>query len=419
MTTKLDFKFLPWQLTVHQKKVRFKVVAAGRRSGKSQWAARELVLSALEDSPGEVWYVAPTQGQARDIMWKCLMDITEPIRDSFHVNNLEIRLINGQTIKLKGADRPDTMRGIPLKKLVLDEYADMKVAVWEEVLRPSLTDYQGEAIFIGTPKGRNHFYTLYQYAESGEDPEWFAWHFTSYDNPMLKRSEIEQAKKSMSSFAFRQEYMASFEAGASDIFKPEWLVIDEKEPADGEFVIAVDLAGFSDLEDQKSAKNKHLDEHAIVVAKVSRDGWWIKEIVHGRWDPRETSTRILKAARDVNTKLIGIEKGSLKNAIKPYMTEQMQRLRYYCRIEELTHGNKKKTERIVWALQGRMEHGRIKFNRGAWNSLLLDQMLQFPDSKTHDDLVDALAYVDQISQVSFLQTSVQDSFEVMDDDTGY
>jgi phage terminase large subunit-like protein len=417
--TKLDIQFLPWQAEVHKDNTRFKVVAAGRRTGKSQWAARELLLSALSPGGGETWYIAPTQGQARDIQWRNLMDLCKPVLESYHVNNLEIRLINGSVIKLKGADRPDTLRGVACKMLVIDEYADIKPQVWEEILRPTLTDFKGKAIFIGTPKGRNHFFNLMEYCQKEEDSEWKAWHFTSYDNPMLDKEEIEAAKKTLSSFAFKQEYLASFEAGQSDIFKPEWFIIDEEEPKEGDWVIAIDLAGFTDIQDQRSAKNKHLDEHAIVVAKIHSNGWWIKEILHGRWDTRETAIRIIKAARDVDTKIVGIEKGSLKNAIGPYLKEQMNRMRYFCRIEELTHGNRKKTERIVWSLQGRMEHERVRFNRGEWNKVLLDQMLQFPDSRTHDDLLDALSYVDQIAQISLASNLNHDSFEELDAEVGY
>ena len=99
-----------------------------------------------------------------------------------------------------------------LKFLVLDEYADMKPDVFEQILRPALADQKGCAMFIGTPMGRNHFYELYKYAEIDDDPTYKAWHFTSYDNPLLDPDEIDMAKKSMSSYAFRQEFMASFEA---------------------------------------------------------------------------------------------------------------------------------------------------------------------------------------------------------------
>jgi phage FluMu gp28-like protein len=215
----LNISLLPWQQQVWEDDTRFKVIAAGRRTGKSRLAAWMLIINALNEKPGGVFYVAPTQGQARDIMWSTIFDLASPIIRGQNVNNLTITLINGATISLKGADRPDTMRGVSLKFLVMDEYADMKPDVWEVILRPALADQKGKAVFIGTPQGRNHFYDLYQYAEIGDDDTYRAWHFTSYDNPLLDPEEINVAKKSMSSYAFRQEFMGSFEAKGSEMFK--------------------------------------------------------------------------------------------------------------------------------------------------------------------------------------------------------
>jgi phage terminase large subunit GpA-like protein len=162
--TDLNVQLLPWQQEVYSDSVRFKVVAAGRRTGKSRLAAWMLIINALQADKGHVFYVAPTQGQARDIMWQTLLELGHPVIAGSHINNLQIRLVNGATISLKGADRPETMRGVSLKFLVMDEYADMKPDVWEQILRPALADQKGQALFIGTPMGRNHFYELYKYA---------------------------------------------------------------------------------------------------------------------------------------------------------------------------------------------------------------------------------------------------------------
>ncbi len=128
----LDIKLLPWQQQVWNDQSRFKVVAAGRRTGKSRLAAWMLIVEALQADRGNVWYVAPTQGQARDIMWLTLLELGNPVIESSHVNNMQIKLVNGAVISLKGADRPETMRGVSLKFVVLDEYADMKPSVFEQ-----------------------------------------------------------------------------------------------------------------------------------------------------------------------------------------------------------------------------------------------------------------------------------------------
>ena len=136
--TSLNISLFPWQQAVWEDKARFKVVAAGRRTGKSRLAAYKLIVNALQANKGHVFYVAPTQGQARDIMWQTLLEVGHPVISGSHINNLQIKLINGATISLKGADRPETMRGVSLKYLVMDEYADMKPSVWEQILRPAL-----------------------------------------------------------------------------------------------------------------------------------------------------------------------------------------------------------------------------------------------------------------------------------------
>lgn len=413
----LNVELLPWQQSVLEAPERFKVVAAGRRCGKSRLAAWMLIINALQAERGHVFYVAPTQGQARDIMWGVLLELAHPITAGSHVNNMQIKLINGATISLKGADRPDTMRGVSLKFLVMDEYADMKPSVWEEVLRPALADQKGSALFIGTPKGRNHFYELYKYAELEGDETYHAWHFTSYDNPLLDPEEIDTAKKSMSSYAFRQEFMASFEALGSEIFKEEWVKFDESEPDDGDYYVAIDLAGFADV--AKSSKKSRLDTTAIAVVKANTDGWWVADIVYGRWDIKKTAKKIFDVVAKYKPVSVGIEKGALKNAVLPYLTDIMKANQRYFRVDELTHGNQKKIDRVVWGLQGRFENGQVSLNKGEWNTEFCDQLFQFPNPLVHDDLIDALAYVDQLAKVSYYVDFEEDDFEVLDPITGY
>ena len=116
---------------------------------------------------------------------------------------------------------------------------------------------------------------------------------------------------------------------------------------------------------------------------------------------------------------VGIEKGSLKNAVLPYMMDLMRKHNFYFRIDDCTHGNQKKTDRIVWALQGRFEHGKVKLNFGEWNNEFIDQLVNFPNSQLHDDLVDALAYIDQIQVVDYFQDYEEEEFEVIDMVAGY
>ena len=415
--TELNISLLPWQEEVWSDPARFKVVAAGRRTGKSRLAAYLLIVAALQRDRGQVFYVAPTQGQARDILWQMLLELGHTVIASSHVNNLQIKLVNGSLITLKGADRPETMRGVSLAFLVMDEYADMKPEVWEQILRPALADLKGKALFIGTPMGRNHFYELYKYADIGKDKSYKAWHYTSYDNPMLDPSEIDAAKKSMSSYAFRQEFMASFEAKGSEMFKEEWVQFSEEEP-EGDYYIACDLAGFNEV-NKKISKNSRLDSTAIAVVKVNTDGWWVKEIIHGRWDLNETAAKIFNAVEKYEPVSVGIEKGIARQAVMSPLTDMMKRKSRFFRVEELTHGNKNKTDRIMWSLQGRFENGYVKLSKGEWNTKFLDELFQFPDQLTHDDLVDALSYIDQLQKVAYNADIEIDDYEFLDAISGY
>ena len=181
----LNVKLHPKQLEVFNNKSRFKVVAAGRRFGKSRLAAWFLLIQALQSKEKDVFYIAPTFQQAKDILWGMLKELGTEVITTVHENTGVLTLINGRKIYLKGSDRPDTMRGMGLSFVVIDEYADMKPFVWEQILRPALADVKGGALFIGTPKGRNHFWELFKYATESDDPEWAGFHYTSFDNPFL------------------------------------------------------------------------------------------------------------------------------------------------------------------------------------------------------------------------------------------
>jgi hypothetical protein len=333
------------------------------------------------------------------------------------VNNLDITLINGAKIYVRGSDRPDTLRGVSLTYLVLDEVADIKPDTWEKVLRAALSDKKGKALFIGTPKGRNWFYDMYNLGESQEDEEWKSWHFTTKDNPLIDPKEIDGAKKTLSTFAFKQEYEASFDNAGAGIFKEEWFKMGV-EPEYGSYYIAVDLAGFEEV--SKGGNKKRLDESAIAIVKVTDEGkWFVKKIDHGRWDIKETAAKILGHIREYQPMAIGIERGSLKNAVLPYLSDLMRKNNVFAHIEDLTHGNKKKTDRVVWALQGRFEHGRIVLNKEEDWDEFRDQYMMFPTPNVHDDLIDALAYIDQLSVTTYFSDDEEDGVEPLDFISGY
>ena len=198
---------------------RFRVVVAGRRFGKTYLSIRELCYHACQPNR-EVWYVAPTYKMARQIVWKKLKNRLKDLNwiEKTNETELSISLRNGSTISLKGADNYDSLRGVGLDFIVLDEFADISPEAWFETLRPTLSDKAGKALFIGTPKGiGNWSYSLYQNTQ--EDSEnWASFSYTTLDGGRVPPEEIVQAQRDLDERTFRQEYMATFETYSGRIY---------------------------------------------------------------------------------------------------------------------------------------------------------------------------------------------------------
>ena len=363
-------------MAIYKSPAVYKAVAAGRRFGKTYLAAMMCIVNALatEDRMGralqtdsEVMYMAPTFEQAKGIFWPVLKLLAEPVTAQVHENTGVLTLVNGVRLRLKGLDTPDRARGFKLRFAVLDEYADMHPGAWEAIIRPALADVDGGALFIGTPKGKNHFYELFEKAldcqpDADGELEWEAFKFRSGDNPFLPQKSLKRMydDEHMSEELVRQELEADFLAGGGDLFPMDWWRFDNQEPKDGQYVVTVDLGGFS--MDRVEGKKVRRDNTAITITKVCKSGWWVKEQIVGRWNTRETALQILNAARKCQASVIGIERGALMNAVLPYMDDIMAQYRNFFRIEPLSHGNQNKELRIQWALQGRLEKGRITLN---------------------------------------------------------
>ena len=189
---------------------RFRVVVAGRRFGKTFLSTYELLKHALQGKQRNCWYVAPTYKAAKEIAWNMLVDaIPDGYMTKKNETALSINLRNGSSIALKGAEKPDNLRGRALDFCVLDEFADMRPEAWHEVLRPSLSDRRGSALFIGTPKGRNHFYDLWTRGIDGVE-SWEAFQYTTIEGGNVDREEIDAARSDLDSRTFQQEYEARF-----------------------------------------------------------------------------------------------------------------------------------------------------------------------------------------------------------------
>jgi phage terminase large subunit-like protein len=442
MAAELRLSLHPGQAAIFNSPARFKVCAAGRRFGKSHFAAATLAIEALreENAAGYrltiehgVYYVAPTFDQAKRIMWPKLrtllgFEISGGLIRNENVNDGWLELVNGRRIYIRGADNPDSLRGIALSYVVLDEYADMKANVWDEIVEPALMDVEGSALFIGTPKGKNHFYKIFIGAlEKPVDPrtglnehwaDWEAFHFKSGDNPFLKQKELARIMARGSQDVIRQEIEASFISGGGKVLKPDWFAILPSAPSRdlGSVFITVDLAGFKKQDGNKVLRS---DESVISEVLVIEDDWYILNIQHGHWDVRETALRIVQTLRRYTSARLGIEQGALKEAVGPYLEEYMREFHRYVTPEALRHGGNKKSDRITWALQGRAERKRIKLVRGDWNEAFLTQCADFPDPLAWDDIIDAVAYVDQMAQANYVQYDDVAEWTPLDLDSGY
>jgi PBSX family phage terminase large subunit len=210
------------QAEIAKDKHRFRVVCVGRRGGKTTLAVEEIKGIAIYKE-SRIAYIAPTYQQARDIAWQMLVKEFKSIAVKINESRLELEVKNIKNttslIQLRGWESIETLRGQSFDFLVIDEVASMRNfwVNWQEVLRPTLTDRKGEALFISTPKGFNHFYDLYN--TELKDKDFKSFHFTSYDNPYIPSEEIDLAKNQMTPDRFEQEYLASFKKTEGLVYK--------------------------------------------------------------------------------------------------------------------------------------------------------------------------------------------------------
>lgn len=203
--------------------VRFRVLNAGRRFGKTILAIEEMVGVAVAENDRRVAYVAPTFQQARDICWEQLKRRCEPIIIDANETQLKLTIKTQRggtsTIFLKSWDAIESLRGQMFHFLVIDEVAMMRNfwIGWQEVLRPALTDTKGGALFISTPKGFNHFYDLYNLET--KEKSFKSFHATTLDNPHIDPAEVEEARKQLTEDRFHQEYMADFRKMEGLVYK--------------------------------------------------------------------------------------------------------------------------------------------------------------------------------------------------------
>ena len=201
---------------------RFSVLVAHRRFGKTVLAVNHLLKQAAvcRRERGSFAYVAPFRNQAKAVAWDYLKHYSAPVPGrAVHEGELSVLLPNGAKLRIFGADNPDALRGLYFDGVVLDEVAQMKPEVWEEIVRPALSDRMGWALFIGTPKGVNLFSDLYYKAaelQAEGDPDWYAASFPVTATSALPPSDVENMRRELSDNAWRQEMLCDFTASSDD-----------------------------------------------------------------------------------------------------------------------------------------------------------------------------------------------------------
>ena len=239
---KTDYVAHKYQKEIHKNLKRFSVLVCHRRFGKTYLAINTLIDAAVRTKRENLrfGYVAPYQKQAKQVAWDYLKRFTLNIPGT-KANESEsaIDFPNGARIRLYGSDNGESMRGLYFDGVVMDEVADMRPETWSEIIRPALTDvhHKGWCLFIGTPKGLNQFYDLYQYAQ--QDPEWYAGMYRVDETDVLEEEEVQMARNTMAENQYRREFLCDFSASMDNAL----ITIDKVSDAAAKKMTDADVTG--------------------------------------------------------------------------------------------------------------------------------------------------------------------------------
>lgn len=200
------------------------MLVAHRRAGKTVACVNDAIKRAIIEGKerARYAYIAPFYSQAKQVAWEYLKFYSAPLQaEEPRESDLSVKLINGAIIRLYGADNPNPLRGMYFDGVILDEYADMKPSVWPEVIRPMLTERKGWAVFIGTPKGKNAFWTIWD--EARKEFDWFRVMLKASQTGILPAEELESARRAMSEDQYAQEFECSFEAAIHGAVYGKWM----------------------------------------------------------------------------------------------------------------------------------------------------------------------------------------------------
>ena len=374
------------QQAVADSEARWKILCAGRRFGKTRLGVQLCIETAL--AGGRAWWVAPTFAIAR-VGWRALesaaLSFPKEIEPKISIANMEVQFPNGGFIACKSADNPQRLRGEGLDFIVIDEAAFVKPEVWQEVLRPTLTERKGSALFISTPMGMdNWFFDLWELAENS--PNWERFRYSTYDNPMIDDDEIDSAKDEVGSIVFAQEYLAEFVDAGQGMLKPEWMsyfdIRDRMYIGGGSQWNPAEMLHFGTADLAVTTKTDS-DYTVILSCAISPDmKIFVEDMVRVKIEGPDIVPTLQQLYNKYKWAYVCIEKqGFSKNFIQMAQRVGM-------RVREMDASKDKITQALP--LSARMESGDVLFRRNAsWLEELERELMTFPVGR-HDDIVDAL-----------------------------
>lgn len=379
------------QKEVHDSKARWKILCAGRRFGKSRLGVQMCLEIAL--AGGRAWWVAPTFAISR-VGWRDIQAAAASFPKEMGVNikvgDMQVDFNNGGFIGVRSADNPQRLRGEGLDFLVMDEAAFVKEETWTEVLRPTLTERKGSALFISTPKGMdNWFYRLFERAKT--QPDWERFQFPSTSNPLVEESEVEAAKQEIGSLVFAQEYMAQFISEGSQMFKQDWFKYYKEGVgqvfADGEKYDLNDMTLFGSV-DLATSTRESADYTVIGSFGLHQPTkkLFILDMTIARMEAPDIIPAIKRHVVKNNLEWVGIEKAGFQLALVQFARREG------LPVIEL-RADRDKRQRAL-PLSAKMEAGLVylpKNEEYSWVADVERELLTFPVG-AHDDIVDCISY---------------------------
>lgn len=364
----------PGQRSIMDGSARFRVISAGRRFGKTMLACNWLAMmpgSAIAGKP--VAFMAPTYKLLLDV-WTDMERTLKPVIRKANKTEMRIELITGGKIDFWTLEDPDAGRGRKYARLVIDEAAHARYLqeAWERAIAPTLTDYQGEAWFISTPKGINFFHDLYQRGMDQEQTDWQSWHMPTTVNPHISEAEVARYKAELPELVFRQEYLAEFVTFGAGLVKPD-MIIETPPPNGLPVVLGVDLA----ISEKQGADYTSI----VAMSRDDRGFVYVREAERHRCGFHDVLERIKNAAARWLPTVIQVEQTQYQAAV---VQELMRTTTLPVRG---VRPDRDKLTRFL-PLLTRYEQRMVRHDPARVPAWFRDELLSFPEGE-HDDGVDA------------------------------